>query len=127
MTWQSIRLELDRTPDFPNGSAGRAYLLRLPLLADGAIDEAAMSRSPEQATMRRLWSNEPDIGGYVRPRGHRWACVSVIRDKPSTVAEFDAAQIRVGDRLLVDEAKAGLLPFRIVGMRPLSARRQKPS
>lgn len=80
MTWQSVRLELDRTGEFPRGSASRAYLLRLPLLDDGTIDDEAIARMPERATMRRMWSNEPERSGHVRRIGDGWACVSGAND-----------------------------------------------
>jgi hypothetical protein len=44
MTWKSIRLELARTKEFPEGSASRAYLLRLPLDDRGRIYESALRR-----------------------------------------------------------------------------------
>ena len=58
MNWKAIRLELARTSDFPNGSASRAYLMRLPLRDDGAIDEGALDEAPEQATVVDEGANE---------------------------------------------------------------------
>ena len=43
MNWKTIRLELAATREFPTGSAGRAFLLRLPLRDDGSIDEAEVA------------------------------------------------------------------------------------
>ena len=37
MKWKVIRLELASNWEFPKGSAGRSYLIRLPLTDDGAI------------------------------------------------------------------------------------------
>ena len=47
MNWRSIRLELARTKEFPEGSASRAYLLRLPLDEKGLIDEQALLEAIE--------------------------------------------------------------------------------
>ena len=58
MNWKRIRLELARTEGFPEGSANRAYLLRLPLDSNGFIDEAARSNRPRWATVRRFWPSE---------------------------------------------------------------------
>lgn len=123
MTWQSIRLELDRTRDFPNGSAGRAYLLRLPLRNDGSIDEAAILRAPEHATMRRLWASEADLSGHVRRIGNRWALVSAGGEKgESIISEFDPATIREGGLLRMTERCGLNLPFRVAKVRQASRR-----
>src|SRR5687768_5243245 len=71
--WKLIRLELDPTPEFPAGSASRAYMLRLPLQDDGLIDATAMAASPAMASVRRFWPNEPDQQGYLIRKGDGWA------------------------------------------------------
>src|SRR5580765_7738714 len=58
MNWKSIRLELARTPEFPEGSASRAFLLHLPLDQDGLIDEEVLRDAPARATVHRFWPNE---------------------------------------------------------------------
>ncbi|WHO38427.1 hypothetical protein PMI04_018050 [Sphingobium sp. AP49] len=72
MNWTRIRLELARTDDFPRGSAARSYVLRLPLKADGLIDEQEYRRHPELATVGRFWSNEPDRHGCLLHRREGW-------------------------------------------------------
>ena len=73
MNWKSIRLELARTEDFPQGSASRAYLLHLPLDDEGLVDEPTLKGSPARATVHRFWPNERDMAGYVIPTPHGWA------------------------------------------------------
>lgn len=119
MTWQTIRLELDRTREFPKGSAGRAYLLRLPLDAEGAIDETAMRVAPERATMRRFWPNEPDCRGHIRRSGDRWALVSDAAEKNgSVVSEIAPGPIREGALLNLRERGGETLPFRVAKCAP---------
>ena len=67
MKWKMIRLELASSWDFPRGSAGRSYLIRLPLTDDGAIDTAALESQPSRATVRRYWPNQADMLGHVVP------------------------------------------------------------
>jgi hypothetical protein len=67
--WNVVRLELARTPEFPGGSASRAFMLRVPLNKEGLIDEASLARRPAMATVRRFWPNEPDQTGYVVRKG----------------------------------------------------------
>ena len=67
MTWQSIRLELARTPDFPDGSASRAYLLRLPLHRDGLIDEEALADAVHVAALFSMIVRLADSFGWHVP------------------------------------------------------------
>lgn len=119
VTWQSIRLELDRTRDFPKGSAGRAYLLRLPLDAAGAIDERAIRAAPERATMRRFWPNEPDCSGHICRNGDCWALVCEGRERSmSVISEIMPGPIREGGLLEVRERSGETLPFRVAKCSP---------
>ena len=114
MTWQSIRLELDRTSEFPKGSAGRAYLLRLPLDAEGVIDERAIRAAPQRATMRRFWPNEPDCSGHICRNGDCWAFVCEGRERRGVViSEIALGPIREGVLVEVRERSGETLPFRV--------------
>ena len=120
MNWKSIRLELARTTEFPNGSASRAYLLRLPLTVDGVIDEQAVQQKPEQATVRRLWPSEPDLSGHVRRSGSHWACVAERNvDQPTIFSEFDCLPISEGAMLMLREQNGAQLPFRVAKLRSI--------
>ena len=57
MTWKTIRLELARTPEFPEGSAAHAYVLRLPIDDDGYIE-----RSRDEASIGKP-DGPPDMAG----------------------------------------------------------------
>ena len=121
MNWKSIRLELARTSEFPEGSATRAYLLRLPLDDDGLIDEATLSSSPAQATVHRFWPNEPDLSGYVvrTPRG--WALSYALGDEDDeTVFHLETHPIRIGEYVTLTEPDGQQLPFRVASLRELN-------
>ena len=113
MNWKSIRLELGQTSEFPNGSASRAYLLRLPLTAEGAIDVAALDGAPEQATVRRLWPSEPDLSGHAVRRDGKLAFVARQDNGGDVFSEFDAPPYSEGATLTVLERGGRPLPFRI--------------
>lgn len=114
MTWKAVRLELARTKEFPNGSAGRAYLLRLPLGEDGVIDDRAYRANPTYATVRRYWPNEPDRAGYLLPQGSGWAFSYAIDLLDRDRANLEAGPIRLGGELTILEADGRQLPFRVV-------------
>jgi hypothetical protein len=65
MTWKTIRLELASTANFPSGSPGRAFLLRIPLNSEGIIDAERLAQHPVRATGRRFWASEPDQFGHL--------------------------------------------------------------
>lgn len=120
MNWKSIRLELGKTHEFPNGSASRAYLMRLPLTDDGVIDETAVVQRPEQATVRRLWPSEPDLSGHIRRMDGRWACVAQRNlETPTVFSEFDCLPLSEGAMLMLQERNGPPMPFRVAKLRAL--------
>lgn len=114
MNWKSIRLELDRTGEFPAGSVSRAYLIRLPLDDEDRIDEDAIHLSPARATVRRHWSTEPDEKGtVVRADGH-WSMRCEGKDR---LLELNSSPVRLGGQICVIEPGGEVLPFRIASVR----------
>ena len=117
--WNVVRLELARTPDFPAGSATRAYMLRVPLDANGLIDAAAVATRPAMATVRRFWPNEADQSGYLVRNGRGWAFSYAIGEEDDEkVYHLEAHPLRVGDYVTVTEPDGARYPFRIVRSQP---------
>jgi hypothetical protein len=112
--WKIVRLELARTPQFPEGSPSRAFLLRLPLFDDGLIDESAVHRNPAMATVKRFWPNEPDRQGYVVRAGGNWAFSYAIGEEDDEdLFHLEAHPLRDGEYVTLTEPDGGRLPFRI--------------
>lgn len=119
MNWKSIRLELARTNDFPNGSASRAYVMRVPLAADGRIDEQAVVGAPEQATVRRMWPSQPDLSGHLVRMGESWAFLAGRRGRQQKIwSEFGCEPISEGGLLTLRE-NGQELPFRVAKLSSL--------
>lgn len=120
MNWQSIRLELARTKEFPEGSASRCYLLRLPLGGDGLIDADTMRTAPAQATVRRFWPNQPDLFGYVIAAPGGWAfSYKPGEDDDEAVFHLETHPIRLGEYITLTEPDGQRLPFRVASLKPL--------
>jgi hypothetical protein len=118
MSWNNIRLELARTKDFPEGSASRCYLLRVPLDATGFIDEGARLAEPARATVRRFWPNEPDLSGYVIHTRGGWAFSYRPGDEDNeTVFHLETHPMRVGEYITLTEPNGQRLPFRIASLK----------
>ena len=113
--WKLVRLELGRTPEFPAGSASRAYMLRLPLGDDDLIDEAALRQKPKMASVRRFWPNEPDQQGCLVKNGRGWAFSYAIgEDDDERVYHLESHPLRVGEYVTLTEPDGQRLPFRVV-------------
>lgn len=121
MNWQSIRLELARTKEFPEGSASRFYLLHLPLGEDGIIDADAVRKAPAQATVRRFWPNQPDLFGYVIAAPGGWAfSYKPGEDDDETVFHLETHPIRLGEYVTLTEPDGQRLPFRVASLKPVN-------
>ena len=116
MSWNSIRLELAGTREFPAGSAGRAFLLRLPLLDDGSIDEAEFARHPSRGTISRFWASEPDSFGRIIRCPSGWECTCSQRGNEPLVFLLPSQALRLGEQVIMKSPDGRELPFRIAGM-----------
>jgi hypothetical protein len=117
--WNLVRLELARTPEFPEGSASRAYMLRVPLDAEGFISETELAKRPEMATVRRFWPNEPDQTGYLLRNGGGWLfSYAVGDDDDEAVYHLEAHPLRIGEYVTITEPDGERYPFKVVRSQP---------
>src|SRR5262245_3769593 len=72
MTLMSIRLELARTPEFPEGSSRHGYEFIAPLTAEGRIDVEAWKKLKERCVVTRFWGDEDTQDGLLRHTGAGW-------------------------------------------------------
>ena len=120
MTWYLIRLELARTQDFPEGSASRFYLLRLPLADGGALDVEALRADPGRATVRRFWPNQPDLSGYVIATDGGWAfSYRAGPEDDERIFHLESHPLQLGEYITLTEPDGDRLPFRIADLTPI--------
>lgn len=73
MSLKRIRLELARTPDFPEGSTRHGYELTAPLDANGHLDPAGWAHARSACTFRHFWDEADDEHGVVtHSRDGKW-------------------------------------------------------
>lgn len=118
MHWQNIRLELGGTCEFPKGSAGRTFLLRLPLHEDGSIDEAEVAQRPSRATVRRFWASEPDSSGRIVRCARGWECRCEQQGKVRAFC-LPSQPLRLGEPVIMTCPDGCQLPFRVASMTKL--------
>jgi hypothetical protein len=117
MKWTNIRLELARSSEFPEGSASRAYLLRLPIKDDGKIDEIALRDLPGRATARRFWPNEADLSGHVIRTDRGLAlCYDRHAACGDTLFPLEGDQLCPGGYVTLTEPDGRRLPFRVASI-----------
>lgn len=114
MTWTTIRLELARTRDFPNGSPAHSYVLRLPLTPEGTVDPQEFKAQPERATVRRFWPNEPDQSGYIIHKRGGWAFSYALGEEDDeNIFHLENHPLRVGDYLTLTEPDGEKWPYQV--------------
>jgi hypothetical protein len=119
MTLQHIRLELARSPGFPEGSPDHGYEFFAPLTAEGHLDAEAWRDHKDACTVRRFWGHEADEHGHLLHLGQGWRFhypgEDVDEDEP--LFKLDRHTIRQGEYVSIEEDD-GLMTFKVVSVRP---------
>ncbi|MBS0502352.1 MAG: hypothetical protein JSS55_00840 [Proteobacteria bacterium] len=122
MSWKAIRLELARSPGFPDGSPERAYLIQLPVDDQGIVDLDQFRRSPELATVHRRWPGDRDRSGYVIHKRAGWAFSYAPGDSDDEdVFHLECHPLRIGEYVTVTEPDGDKLPYRVTLCEPRAA------
>lgn len=111
-----VRLELARTPEYPDGSSDCGYEFIAPLTkADGVLDVALWHENAAQCTVRRFWVGEADQTGRLVHRHNRWAFhydgTDPADDEP--IFKFDRHHFRPDDYISITEQDGVQRPFRV--------------
>ena len=127
MTLKSIRLELARDHDFPEGSRAHGYHFVAPLRADGHIDLEAWKKVRERCVVRRFWPGAADEHGHLvhlgRGAGGEWAFHYDIVGDPNLDEpgyRFGAHAFVVGEYVSLKEQDSTLRTFRIASVQALA-------
>jgi hypothetical protein len=115
MTWKTVRIELGRTPAFPNGSDTHAYVFRIPVDENDLLDREALEQPEQSPVVRRFWPGERDSSGVVIATPKGWAfSYGVGEDDDEIFYHLENHPIRVGEYLTITEHDGEQYPFRIV-------------
>lgn len=122
VTLFKIRVELARTPDFPEGSVNHGYEIIAPLDKEGHIDAEGWRANRSKCTVHRFWGTDPEEHGLLRhTRGRNW-----IFDYDETTDEDDEPVFKLdrhsfteGEYLSVTEHDGVQRTFRIASVKPI--------
>ena len=120
MTLKRVRMELARSPGFPDGSARHGYEFVAPINEDGQLDASAWRENRKACTVRRFWADEPQEEGLLRHSKKHWYFdyddEEDADDEP--LFKLDRHQIVEGEYLSVTEQDGKLYAFKIKSVRP---------
>lgn len=121
MNLNFIRLELARTPQFPEGSPGHGYEFVAPLTKDAHIDAAAWNEVKERCEVTRIWGDEPLQFGHLRHVGKGWRFDSDDQDDADDEPFFklDQHALAVGSYLSITERDGVQRPFKVMSVIPV--------
>jgi len=120
MSLMRVRLELARSPDFPNGSASHGYEFVAPLNEDGHIDADAWKTLKDKCHVVRFWGDEREEYGKLRHVGHGWRfdydTARETDDEP--FFKLDKHALLPGSYVSITEHDGVQRPFRVLMVTP---------
>lgn len=116
-----VRLELGRTPEFPDGSPKYGYEFIAPLTQDNHIDADAWKTVKDHCGVLRFWGTDRPERGMLRHVGNGWRFDYDPRDDSDDERFFklDRHSLAVGDYVSVTEHDGVQRPFRVVSVQPI--------
>jgi hypothetical protein len=124
MALSKIRLEMARSPEFPEGSALHGYEFVASLDKTGHIDVDAWHKHRTQCRVKRFWKEEADeIGHLVRKPGGSWAFHYDIHgdiDDDESGYRFGDHPFVTGEYVSIREHDEDMNTFRVVSVNPLT-------
>lgn len=122
MPLMTVRLELARDKDFPQGSSDHGYEFIAPLAQDGHIDVGEWRKKKDRCTVRRFWADEDDEYGHLlHTRGRTFKFHYDLTGDPNddeTGYRFDSHAFLPGEYVSIREHDDELRTFRVVAATP---------
>ena len=113
MTWCTIRLELARNRDFPEGSQQHGYLLHAPLDRNGRVDLTAFEAERSRAVVEEFWGDRDPKHGRLLHRNRNLWCFSFNATDEEPIFHFGDHCFVPGEYLTVRDLSGADLTFRV--------------
>ena len=124
MSLKTVRLELARNAEFPEGSPERGYEFGAPLTTDGHLDLEGWRQHRDSCTVHRFWAGEDDAYGHlVHHGGEHWAFryEGMEPDEEEPIFRFDRHSFVAGEYVSITEHDGVQRTFRVVSVSPAAA------
>lgn len=123
--FKRIRLNLARSPEFPEGSARHGYEFVAPLGTDGHIDVEAWKKERQHCRARRFAAGEDDEIGFLvhkpgGPEHGRWVFDYNPKraDDDESGYRFGAHAFRPGEYVSIRDEDGNTHTYRVVSVEP---------
>ncbi len=119
MTLRTIRLELARGAEFPEGSAQHGYEFTAPLDKNGHFDAAEWKAAARKCKVRRFWGGKPDEKGMlIHTKGRNWAFsyVAGTDEDDEPIFKFDRHVFNAGEYVSITEHDGMQRTFRVASV-----------
>lgn len=118
-TLKTVRLELGRTKEFPEGNARCGYEFTAPLTADGHLDPEAFRANKAQCRVQRFWEGEKVEHGVLQHLGpDRWVfSYAPGKDDDEPAFKFDKHRFQAGEYVSITEHDGVTRPFKVAAVR----------
>ncbi len=123
MSLMTIRLELGRTADAPQGDANHGYEFVAPLNRDGHLDIGEWAAKKDRCGVRSFRPGHAERRGMLRHvgRGWRFDYLPDRTDDDEPFFKLDRHIIAPGLYVTITEEDGMERPFRIVAVKPVRA------
>ncbi len=113
---RTVRLELARCHDFPEGSKKHGYELRVPLTWGGRLDAKAVPENRDEVSFHRFWASDNERG-HIR-HGHRGWVLSFGPSGEGDETIFRGEQHRfvTGEYVSIEERDGQIRTFRVASV-----------
>ena len=116
---KTIRLELGRTKDNPEGKPRCGYEFTAPLTADGHLDAEGFKANKAACRVARFWEGEKTEQGALRHLGpDRWVfSYAPGTDDDEPAFKFEKHRFVVGEYVSITEHDGITRPFKVTTIR----------
>ena len=123
MSLMTVRLEMGRTEEFPDGNPSRGYEFIIPLNEKGQIDAAAWRRDKNRCRVRQFENDFVVRKGLVKHVGHGWRFdyLNGTHEDDQPFFKLDRHVLVPGRYVSLTEHDKVQRPFKIVSVTPVPA------
>jgi len=117
--FKSIRLDLARTAEFPEGSSRHFYRFVAPLDSEGHLDATAWKQHRQRCRVVRAWGDEEeDIGHLVHRPGGSWGFRFDVEGDEGDESGYRLGSHRfvLNEYVSIRDAEGVLNTFRVVSV-----------
>lgn len=119
MTLYTVRLELARTKDFPEGNARRGYEFVAPLDQEGHLDAEEWRRNKARCVVNSFAEGKDGLRGKIIHIGKGWHFDydAKTKDDDEPLFKLDRHNITEGEYVSVTEHDGVSRPFKIISVK----------